>query len=202
MTVSAGVGRDDDVGGSVADLGRQLRSGDTSSRDIVEGCLAAADRIDPSLGVYITRFDDAALAAADRADAELAAGIDRGPLHGIPIGVKDVVPTAEAGTTAQSTVLPARWSVPHDAPVVGRLRQGGAIVLGKTTTMECMIGMPRRGGRFPVPVNPWDHSRWPGGTSSGSASGVGWVTSGDSEPRRTCRPVWRKICIRRCTFCR
>jgi aspartyl-tRNA(Asn)/glutamyl-tRNA(Gln) amidotransferase subunit A len=93
-------------------------------------------------------------------------------LHGIPVGVKDILPAREGPTTAQSLVLDRAWGEGRDAPVVRRLRRAGAIVIGKTTTMEFAIGMPDATKPFPVPVNPWRPACWPGGSSSGTGSGV------------------------------
>jgi aspartyl-tRNA(Asn)/glutamyl-tRNA(Gln) amidotransferase subunit A len=149
-----------------------LRSGAVTSRELTEQSIASADRSDPELGVYLHRFDDYALAASDAADAELAAGVDRGPLHGIPFGVKDILAMAEGPTTAQSTVLDPGWGAGKDAPVVARLKQAGAVITGKTSTMEFACGMPDESKHFPVPRNPWDPSTWPGGSSSGTGGGV------------------------------
>jgi aspartyl-tRNA(Asn)/glutamyl-tRNA(Gln) amidotransferase subunit A len=149
-----------------------LRAGTTTSRALTEAALTAADRLDASLGSYVTRFDDYALATADRADAELATGTDRGPLHGIPFGVKDVLAMAEGPTTAQSLVLDPAWGADKDAPVVARLKAAGVVITGKTTTMEFACGLADVTKPFPVPRNPWDLGSWPGGSSSGTGSGV------------------------------
>ncbi len=156
----------------LATLGAALRSGETTSVALVEAYQEAADRLDPQLGTYLARFDDAALAAAAAADAELAAGHDRGPLHGIPLGIKDIIATDEGPTTAQSLVLDPHWGEGGDAPVVARLRAAGALVLGKTTTMEFAIGTPDRTKPFPVPKNPWNPGHWTGGSSSGTGNGI------------------------------
>jgi hypothetical protein len=84
--------------------------------------LERADRLDPVLGTYIVRFDEAALSAAAALDAELAAGVDRGPLHGVPLGIKDIIATDDGPTTAQSLILDPAWGSQGDAPVVKRLR--------------------------------------------------------------------------------
>jgi aspartyl-tRNA(Asn)/glutamyl-tRNA(Gln) amidotransferase subunit A len=149
-----------------------LRAGTTTSRALTEEAIDVADRLDEQVGTYLHRFDDLALAAADRADAELAAGQDRGPLHGIPFGVKDIIAMAEGPTTAQSLVLDRTWGAGKDAPVVTRLKAAGAVITGKTTTMEFACGMPDPGKPFPIPRNPWDVETWPGGSSSGTGSGV------------------------------
>jgi aspartyl-tRNA(Asn)/glutamyl-tRNA(Gln) amidotransferase subunit A len=157
---------------SLTEAAAALRAGATTSRELTEAALAAADRHDTDLGVYLARFDDHARAAAERADAELAAGRDRGPLHGIPFGVKDILAMAEGPTTAQSLVLDPSWGRDRDAPVVARLKAAGAVITGKTTTMEFACGMPDPTKPFPVPRNPWDTATWPGGSSSGTGAGV------------------------------
>jgi len=149
-----------------------LRAGQVTSVQLTEAALARADSIDPVIGCYLYRSDEAALARAEQADRELAHGNDRGPLHGIPLGVKDIVATADCPTTAQSLVLDPAWGEQGDAPVVARLRAAGAVLTGKTSTMEYAIGLPDPSKPFPVPRNPWNPDRWAGGSSSGTASGV------------------------------
>lgn len=149
-----------------------LRSGTVTSVHLAEAAIDRAAKLDDSLGVYLARFDDYAMAAAAKADAELAAGIDRGPLHGIPSAVKDIIAMAEGPTTAQSLILDRDWGAGRDAPVVARLKQAGAVILGKVTTMEFASGFPDPDKPFPLPRNPWDTSTWPGGSSSGSGAGV------------------------------
>lgn len=149
-----------------------LRAGTVTSVELTTAALAAADRLDPQLGTWLARFDQQALARAARADAELAAGHDLGPLHGIPIGIKDILATDEGPTTAQSLTLDPTWGDQGDGPVVARLRAAGSVILGKTTTMEYAIGRPDPSKPFPVPRNPWNPERWTGGSSSGSGSAV------------------------------
>ncbi|MER5302981.1 amidase [Streptomyces lasiicapitis] len=151
---------------------RALRQGEVTSVGLTEAAIAEAERSDGVLGVYLTRFDERALAAAARADEELARGIDRGPLHGIPFGVKDTIAAAEGPTTAQSLVHDRGWWAGRDAPVVARLRAAGAVLTGKTTAMEFGCGLPQEDKPFPFPRNPWRTESWAGGSSSGSASGV------------------------------
>lgn len=122
--------------------------------------------------MYLARFDGYAMTTAARADAELGTGSDRGPLHGIPCAVKDIIAMAEGPTTAQSLVLDPAWGAGRDAPVVTRLKRAGAVITGKVTTMEFACGMPDPGKPFPLPRNPWDTSTWPGGSSLGSGAGV------------------------------
>jgi aspartyl-tRNA(Asn)/glutamyl-tRNA(Gln) amidotransferase subunit A len=158
---------------TIADAAQALRDGDITSVALVEDAFTTADAVDGALGVFLRRFDDTAYEAAEKADAELVAGIDRGPLHGIPLGIKDILATIEAPATAQSLVLDAGWS--HqltDAPVVARLRNAGGIVLGKTTTNEFAIGYPDPAKPFPIPRNPWNLAHSPGGSSAGTGAGV------------------------------
>jgi aspartyl-tRNA(Asn)/glutamyl-tRNA(Gln) amidotransferase subunit A len=157
---------------TIAGAAHELRCGRLRSTDLVEQAFRQADAVDRVLGVYVSRFDDQALAAARNADAELAAGVDRGLLHGIPVAVKDILPTREGPTTACANVTGPYSRSGIDGPVVARLRKAGAVVTGKTTTMEIATGLPHPDMPFPLPRNPWDPSRWAGGSSSGSASGV------------------------------
>ncbi|HSZ43382.1 MAG TPA: amidase [Trebonia sp.] len=157
---------------TITEAARRLRSGQATAVDLLRQVSDLADKLDPQLGVYITRFAGRAQEAAERADRELAAGLDRGPLHGIPLGVKDILATKGWATTGQSLVNDPSWWQDRDAPVVARLRAAGAVITGKTTTMEYAIGLPDPDKPFPVPRNPWDPVTWPGGSSSGTGAGV------------------------------
>ena len=157
---------------TIREAAEALRSGETTSEQLVNDMFAASDRLDETLGTYLQRFDEQALTAARTADAELAAGNDRGPLHGIPLGIKDIIATDEGPTTAQSLTLPPEWGDQGDGPLISRLRDSGAVLMGKTTTMEYAIGRPDFAKPFPIPRNPWNTDRWTGGSSSGTANGV------------------------------
>jgi aspartyl-tRNA(Asn)/glutamyl-tRNA(Gln) amidotransferase subunit A len=157
---------------TLTDAAAALRDGSTTSVALTEQALARADAVDGALGVYLTRFDAYALERAAVADTELAAGIDRGPLQGIPIGVKDILAMAEGPTTAQSVVLDPDWGAGRDAVVVERLKAAGAVITGKVSTMEFACGLPDPEKPFPLPRNPWNLDTWPGGSSSGSGAGV------------------------------
>ena len=145
---------------TISDAAEALRSGAVSSVALTQTAYAAADAYDDELGTYLVRFDETALAAAAQADAELAAGLDRGPLHGIPLGIKDIISTDEGPSTAQSLILDRSWGDMGDAPVVARLRAAGGVITGKLTTMEYAIGVPDASKPFPIPRNPWDTSTW------------------------------------------
>lgn len=149
-----------------------LRSGDVTATGLLDEAIAAADKHDEPLGIYLTRFDESARAAAAAADDIYGAGDPAGPLLGIPLGIKDIITTVEGPTTAQSLVHDPNWGDQLDAPVVSRLRSAGGIITGKSTTMEFAIGLPDPSKPFPIPRNPWNRDHWTGGSSSGTGNGV------------------------------
>jgi aspartyl-tRNA(Asn)/glutamyl-tRNA(Gln) amidotransferase subunit A len=155
---------------SITEAAAALRSGETTSVELVEEAIAVAEEHDEQLGVFISRHFGQSRAAALAADAALAAGAAR-PLTGIPLGVKDILSTVEGPTTGQSIVQYLDWG-PDDAPAVARLRAAGGIVIGKTSTLEFAFGLPEESKPFPYPRNPWNIDTWPGGSSSGTAIGV------------------------------
>ena len=157
---------------TIADCATALRSGQLSSVQLVSAMHEYANAVDPLLGVFTTRYVEQSLEAAAGADRELAAGLDRGPLHGIPIGIKDIIASREGSTSASSAVVDPSWWADQDAPVVARLRSAGAIIVGKTSTMEYALGEPDSDQELAQPRCAWDLDRWAGGSSSGSASGV------------------------------
>ncbi len=157
---------------TITEAAAALRRGDLTSVELTHTVFERADRLDPALGVYLRRMDASALDEARQADADLANGVDRGPLQGIPLGIKDIIATDNAPTTAQSLILDPTWGDQGDAPVVARLRAAGAVITGKTSTMEFATGLPDADKPFPVPRNPWNTDHWPGGSSSGTGAGV------------------------------
>src|SRR5215510_2305501 len=116
---------------SLLDLGRAIRARETTSEAATERCLAAIRDRDPSINAFITVMADAALDAARVADRELRAKRDRGPLHGVPISIKDILDVAGRPTTAASHVRREHVAA-RDATVVARLREAGAVFVGKT----------------------------------------------------------------------
>lgn len=156
------------------DLGaasRALRARSLSPLDLTNACLDRISRLDPRLNVFITVTAEQARLDARRAESEIARGLWRGPLHGIPIAVKDNVDTAGVRTTAASAVFADR--VPEeDAEVMGRLRDGGAILLGKLNMHEFAMGTTSAISHFGPVHNPWDLDRIAGGSSGGSAAAV------------------------------
>jgi aspartyl-tRNA(Asn)/glutamyl-tRNA(Gln) amidotransferase subunit A len=157
---------------TITDAAAALRDGSLTAVDLTTASLELADKIDGELGTYLQRLDEQALESAAAADAALAAGDDPGPLAGIPLGIKDIISLTGSATTAQSLILHPAWGERGDAPVVARLRAAGAVFPGKVTTMEYAIGTPDPTKPFPIPRNPWDLERWPGGSSSGTGSGI------------------------------
>ncbi|WP_433251967.1 amidase [Streptosporangium sp. CA-135522] len=159
------------AGHTLADLGRMLRGGVLTSVDATERALAAIGELDERLGAFVTVDHAGALAAARCADAELAAGVDRGPLHGIPVAVKDNIDVAglpaRVGTEHFADRVPTR-----DAECVASLRRAGAIVVGKTTTHQFAYGPTGDRSAGGPSRNPSDPGRMSGGSSGGSAAAV------------------------------
>ena len=147
---------------SMSEAGAALRRGDASAVALTEATLARIAMTEPTVQAYAELPADLALAAARRADAELAAGRDHGPLHGIPVGVKDNCYskgiTTEVGSKALAGFVPD-----YDATVLRKLYDAGAILIGKTRCHEFSCG-----GSQPPTRTPWDLSRFPGGSSIGS----------------------------------
>lgn len=143
---------------------------EVTSMELTASCLAVADTHDASLGVFLHRDRERSIAAARASDAYRDAGNPARPLEGIPVGIKDIIFTHDAPTTAQSLVRDPVAT--PDAPVVARLRAAGAVPMGKTTTLEFALGFTDPGMPFPIPLNPWDPTRWTGGSSSGTGSGT------------------------------
>lgn len=156
---------------TLTDAARALASGATTSTEVTRQCL---DRISAAsaLGAFVHVAEESAMSSAATADAEIAAGRRRGPLHGIPLAIKDVFATHDAPTTANSRAIELGWGAGTDAVVVARLRAAGAVVLGKATTNEFACGPPDPATGFPIPVNPWHADHNPDGSSSGSAIAV------------------------------
>jgi aspartyl-tRNA(Asn)/glutamyl-tRNA(Gln) amidotransferase subunit A len=156
---------------SASDAVRQFASRQLSPVELVAALLARIERVDPKLHAFIRLDADAAMAAARAAEAEIVAGRVRGPLHGVPVGIKDIIDVAGLPTTCHSKILVENVAQ-ADAVVVAKLRQAGAIVLGKLSTHEFAIGGPSFDLPFPPARNPWNPEHHPGGSSSGSGAGV------------------------------
>ena len=156
---------------TLVDAAEQIRTRRLSSVELTHECLDRIERFNPTLNAFITVTADLALDAARHAQAEIIAGNYRGPLHGIPIGLKDLFDTAGVLTTAASNQY--RHRVPtEDAEVVRRLKQAGAVILGKLNMHEFAFGMSGVVSAFGPAKNPWNQERITGGSSSGSAAAV------------------------------
>ncbi len=156
---------------TIAEAAARLRDGEVSSVDLTRAMLERIERFDPRLNSYLTVMADAALAEAVCLDAEARAGRLRGPLHGIPLALKDLFDTAGVRTTAGAKLFADR--VPErDATVVGRLRQAGMVLLGKLNMHELAFGVTTNNPHFGACRNPWDPDRIPGGSSGGSGAAV------------------------------
>jgi len=156
---------------TLAEASERIRSGAVSPTDLVSACLARIEVYNPKLNAFITVTAESARARAKMLEAERGAGKLRGPLHGIPIALKDNIDTAGVRTTAASAVFDDR--VPEeDAEVTRRLEAAGAIVLGKLNLHEFAMGGTSATSYFGPVRNPWALDRSPGGSSGGSAAAV------------------------------
>lgn len=148
-----------------------IRSGDLSPVDLTRTYLERIERIDPTINAYITVLADSALERARQMERELSAGRWRGPLHGIPVALKDNIDTAGIRTTAASELFADR--VPdEDAEVVRRLKRSGAVILGKLNLHEFAYGGTSSSSHFGPVRNPWNPDYIPGGSSGGPAAAV------------------------------
>lgn len=157
---------------TIKDAAAALRDGSLTSTALTQQILDRASTLNPVLGAYVEITAEAALEQAAAADVALAAGDDRGPLQGIPLAIKDIIAMKGAPTTANSHVLAEDWGAGTDAPVVARLRDAGAVFVGKATTSEFACGLPDATKRFLVPHNPWNLDHTPAGSSSGTGIAV------------------------------
>ncbi len=150
---------------TIAGFSKKLRSGSSSCVSLLERCLSRIDELESSIHAWVNVDREAAKARARELDELAQAGNWQGPLHGIPIGIKDIVDVA-GFPTAVGVDWYAQENAAADAPLVAQLRQAGAIILGKTVTTAFASFDP------PVTRNPWNTNHTPGGSSSGSAAAV------------------------------
>ena len=156
---------------TIAELARALAAREVTAERVTERCLEAIAERNPSLNAFITVLADEAREQARRADADIAAGRSRGPLHGVPISLKDLIDLAGTPTTAASRVRQGHRAV-ADAPAVARLREAGAVFIGKTNLHEFALGTTSEDSAFGPARHPLDLTRSPGGSSGGSAASV------------------------------
>jgi aspartyl-tRNA(Asn)/glutamyl-tRNA(Gln) amidotransferase subunit A len=156
---------------TVVELSRALHARDVTAEQVTRGCLQRIAEADPAINAFITVLGDQALAEARQADADMGNGRSRGPLHGVPISVKDLFDLAGTPTTAASKVR-AGHLASRDATAVARLRAAGAIVVGKTNLHEFALGPTNEDSAFGPTLHPLDPTRLAGGSSGGSAASV------------------------------
>src|SRR5262250_1204523 len=153
--------------GRIAELQRDIRSGRLTAGALVERCLARIEAVDAAVQAWRHVARDSARAEAELLDREARAGQFRGPLHGIPVGIKDIIDVAGMTTLANSKTRAGSPSATADADIVAALRLAGAVILGKTHTTEFAYLDPSPA------CNPHNIAHTPGGSSSGSAAAVG-----------------------------
>lgn len=190
---------------SIRELAGLLRKRELSSAEVTRQMLNRIRHLNPGLRAYITVLEESALEAAAQADKEIVAGKLRGPLHGVPVAVKDLCFTKGIRTTCSSSVL-RDWRPDSTATVVMRLESAGAVILGKLNLTEFAVAW--YSPEFPPPLNPWNPKLWPGGSSSGSgvatAAGlcfgsIGTDTGGSIRfPTASCgivglKPTWGRV---------
>jgi aspartyl-tRNA(Asn)/glutamyl-tRNA(Gln) amidotransferase subunit A len=154
---------------TLAEAAEEIRTRRLSPLELTEAYLRRIERANPALNAYVTVTTERALADARRATEEIAAGRYRGPLHGIPIGLKDLYDTAGIRTTAGSKVH-ADHVPTQDSTVARRLAEAGAVLLGKQNTHEYAWGVTTNNPHYGPTRNPWDPTRIPGGSSGGSGA--------------------------------
>jgi aspartyl-tRNA(Asn)/glutamyl-tRNA(Gln) amidotransferase subunit A len=156
---------------TIQEFGRRWRAREVTAEQVTEKCLARIEAENPRLNAFILVLADEARQQARAADRELAAGHDRGPLHGVPISVKDLYDIRGTATTAASRVRDGHVAE-RDAATIAHLRQAGAVFVGKTNLHEFAFGTTNEDSAFGPARNPHDPSRSPGGSSGGSAASV------------------------------
>jgi aspartyl-tRNA(Asn)/glutamyl-tRNA(Gln) amidotransferase subunit A len=156
---------------TIADVARALRERTATAEAITEQCLERIAERDTSINAFITVLAEQAREQAQQADREIGAGTWRGPLHGVPVSLKDIIDVRGVGTTAASRVR-ADHVAHRDATIVKRLREAGAVIIGKTNLHEFAFGTTNEDSAFGPVRHPSDPSRSPGGSSGGSAASV------------------------------
>jgi aspartyl-tRNA(Asn)/glutamyl-tRNA(Gln) amidotransferase subunit A len=156
---------------TITEAAAGLRAKRFSPLELTRACLERIEAIDGKLHSFITLTAELALKRAEKAQQELESGKDRGPLHGIPIGLKDLYATKGIPTTCHSAVL-KDWIPDHDATTVSKLNDAGAVLLGKLGMHEFAFGGPSIDAPFPAVKNPWNLAHVTGGSSSGSGAAL------------------------------
>lgn len=162
---------DDLAGASLWEASELVRTRKASPKELTAACLARIQRLNPTLNAFITVMAEQSMAEATRAEADIMKGRWRGPLHGIPIGLKDLFDTAGVRTTAGSALFANRIPT-EDAEVVRRLQAAGAVIVGKQNMHEFALGATSVASHFGPVHNPWNREHVAGGSSGGSAAAV------------------------------
>jgi aspartyl-tRNA(Asn)/glutamyl-tRNA(Gln) amidotransferase subunit A len=155
----------------LSEIAARVRGGEVSPVELAQATLARIERLEPTLNAYVTVTATEALAAARAAEREIVGGRYRGPLHGIPVGIKDLCDMAGTPTTAGSRLRAGRVAE-RDATVVRKLREAGAVLVGKLALHEFAFGPTGINAATGTARNPWDPERITGGSSSGSGAAV------------------------------
>ena len=156
---------------TISELAPKIQNKEVSPVELTEAALAEADRLQPTLNSFITILHDRALTQARESETAISRGDYRGPLHGIPIGLKDNLATAGITTTLGSKVL-ANHVPEEDAEVVKRCRDAGAIIIGKENLEEFAAGATSNNPHYGAVHNPWALDHIPGGSSGGGGANV------------------------------
>jgi aspartyl-tRNA(Asn)/glutamyl-tRNA(Gln) amidotransferase subunit A len=195
---------------SIVELGPRLRRKEVSPVELTRACLDRIEKLNPALSAFITVTAESALAEARAAETEILRGKWRGPLHGIPVALKDLIDTAGTRTTAASAVFEHRIPT-EDAEVVRRLRRAGAVIMGKNNLHEFAYGGSSLVSFFGDVHNPWNTGHIAGGSSGGSAvavaaglcyAAIGTDTAGSiREPAALCgcvgiKPTYGRVSAR------
>lgn len=157
--------------GTIKKLHQQLVNQERSAVEITQESLRRIESVEPQVGAFISVTSDLALAQAEEVDAKIAAGESIGILEGIPIGIKDNMCTKGIKTTCASQIL-ANFVPPYESTVTQKLKDAGAVFVGKTNLDEFAMGGSTENSSFQKTANPWDLERVPGGSSGGSAAAV------------------------------
>jgi len=156
---------------SALELAELIRTGQASAREVVEAHLRRIDEVNPELNAVVVVLADRALAEADEADRRSAAGAKTGPLHGVPVTIKENLDVAGTATT-QGVKAFEGMVAPVDATLVARLRAGGAIVIGRTNLPDMGLRVSTDSSLRGLTRNPWHPGKTAGGSSGGEASAL------------------------------